>query len=101
MTNKNIVHFRESIVHKSEHLINTANLFVREILLARYSTVLRSSNVVAGIANAFEFGYFAKHSPYLILCFVAQMGVAHSVEIFGYFDFHVVGYAFVFFYSRE
>ncbi len=56
-------------------------------------------DVVAGIANALYLGDLAKHRPYLALGVVAEVGVAHRVEIFGNLDLHVVGDVLVFLYA--
>ena len=51
--------------------------------------------VVAAVANAFEFADFAQHSTYLPLGVVAEVGVADESEVFTNFVLHVVAYLLV------
>ena len=72
-----------------------------EVFLAVYLAADGAGDVVAGVADTLYLAYLAQHGAYLGLRLVAQVGIAHLVEIVGYLYLHVVGDALVFLDARE
>ena len=76
-------------------------LFFGEVFLSGVLPADGARYVVAAVSDALYLGYLPEHGAYLCLCVVAQMPVAHAVEVFGYLDLHVVADTLVLLYSCE
>ena len=59
-----------------------------------------AGHVVATVADALYLAYLAQHGTNLSLRLIAEVRVAHVVEILGNLYFHVVAYAFILLYAR-
>ena len=94
-----VVHLRQGIVSKFKHLPHAVVLLFGEVFFCQYTTIYGACNVVARVADTFEFGYFAQHGTHLFLCFIAEVGIAYLVQILRNFYLHVVRNAFVLLYS--
>jgi hypothetical protein len=92
------VHLGKRLVGESHHLVDVLILAVGEVvLLAVVLAADGAGHVEAGIADTFQFGYFAEHGAYLGFRVVREVGIADGVEILGNLQLHVVADAFVLF----
>ena len=95
-TRHQLVHLRQRIVGEQHHLVQVVILLVGEVvLLALIFARDGASNVVAGVANRLQLGNLTQHGTNLCLRVVAEVGIAHLVEVFGNLNLHVVGDAFI------
>ena len=90
------VHLSEAVVGKTEHLMQMLILLLGEVFLAFYLAVDGTGYVVAAVADTLNLRNLTQHGAYLCLRVVAQVGVAHTVEIFGNLNLHVVADGLVF-----
>ena len=89
------VHVRQRVVGQSEHLMDVFILLCRKVFLARMAAVDGACEVVTAVADTFYLADFAQHGSDFALRFVAQMGVAHLIQVLGNLYFHVVADTFI------
>ncbi len=98
---KKHVHLCERLVGELEHLVHMLILLLGEVFpLALNLQRDGAGNVVATVSDALYLAYLAQHGTNLSLRLIAEVRVAHVVEILGNLYFHVVAYAFILLYAR-
>ena len=90
------VHLRQGIVGQLKHLVQMLILLVGEIVLALDLAVERPGDVVAAVADRLYLTDLAEHGTQLGLGLVAQVRIAHIVEIVANLYLHVVRDTLVF-----
>ena len=96
LVTEHIDHLGEGGVGQLEHLVDALILLVCELLLALVLPVDGACHVVATVTDTLYFRDLTEHGTDLAFGVIAQMGVAHLIQVFGNLYLHVVGYSLVF-----
>ena len=78
--------------------MDTFILLLGKVFFRVHQSANGSCQVIAAVADTFQFGNLAHHVAYLRLSFVAQVSIAHGAQILGNLLLHVVGYGLIFLY---
>ena len=85
------VHLGERLVGQLHHLVHVLVLSRDEVLLALDAAVDGAGDIVAAVTDTLYLGNLTEHGTNLCLRLIAQVRVAHLVEILRNLNLHIVG----------